>query len=547
MPLPEFYGTLGLKRAAHLLRRATFGATKAQIDAFTALTPQQAVEQLFRQSLPAAPPPIDPDTLEPWVITGITDPDKMDFAYIQFFKGWFLGQMMSAGVPPALSLAYSAREKVVFFLHTHFTAIDEKISSSRALYFQNQLFRTYAQDLLLSPVVPYDKLNFKELTVKISVDNAMLRLLDGNLNVNGSPNENYARELLELYSIGRGLENTLPPPTGQGDYILYTEQDVQQAARVLSGWNFDDSFSNIDADTQLPRGIVRGSSTNASAHDNGVKTFSNRFINPDTGQPWVIQPDVALLNNGQPTEASALDEIRQLINMIYAQEETARHICRKVYRFFVYHNITESIENNVIAVMADVFRANNFKLQPVIENLLRSEHFYDAAAGSGDDKYGGIIKSPLELVTGTLRFFNIQMPDMATQPQEFYAFTGAMNNALANQGMIFYQPFDVAGYDAYHQYPVYNRSWITVNYLANRYSFIRSVIDADGTGPFSVNVYNFVRSNINPTLAANARNLVLELVRYLFPWADNLTFDTANCNCRAVELLSGKFSFRYRS
>ncbi len=77
MPLPEFFGTLGVKRAAHLLRRATFGATKAQIDAFAALNPQQATQQLYRQALPPAPPAIDPDTLEPWVITGITDPEKL--------------------------------------------------------------------------------------------------------------------------------------------------------------------------------------------------------------------------------------------------------------------------------------------------------------------------------------------------------------------------------------------------------------------------------------------------------------------------------------
>lgn len=525
MPLPEFFGTLGIKRAAHLLRRATFGATKAQIDTFATLSPAQAIQQLYRQPLPVTPPPIDPDTLEPWVISGITDPGKMEFEYIDLFKRWFIGQMLAAGVPPANALAYSAREKLVFFLHTHFTAIAEKINSSRALYYQNQLFRLYALDLLLSPIVPADKLNFKELTLKISVDNAMLRLLDGNLNVNGSPNENYARELFELYSIGRGLENTLPPPTGQGDYILFTEHDVQQAARVLSGWNFDQSFSNSDPDTLLPRGIVRGSPSHASSHDNGVKTFSNRFIDPNTGQPWVIQPDPDLLNAGRATEASALDEIRQLISMIYAQEETARHICRKIYRFFVYHQITDTIENTIIAEMANTFRANNFKIQPVVENLLRSQHFYDEGIGQSDDKYGGIIKSPFELIAGTLRFFNVSVPDMQAQPGEFYAFTGTINSAMENQGLIFYQPFDVAGYDAYHQFPIYNRAWITVNYLAKRYDFIRTVVNADGTGPFAVNVYNYVRSNINNTLAANARDLVIELIRYLFPWADNLTFD----------------------
>jgi len=528
MPLPEFFGTLGAKRAAHLLRRATFGATKAQIDAFAALNPGQAIQQLYRQPLPAVPPPIDPDTNQPWVITGATDPNKMEFEYIELFKRWFIGQMMSAGVPAASSIPYSAREKLVFFLHTHFTAIAEKINSSRALYYQTQLFRLYALDALVSPVVPADKLNFKELTKKISVDNAMLRLLDGNLNVNGSPNENYARELLELYSIGRGLEKSLPPPTGAGDYIYFKEQDVQQAARVLSGFDFDNTFSTIDPDTLLPRGRIRGSVNNASSHDNGTKQFSDRFIDTATGQPYIIQPNPLLLNGSQPTEASALDEISQLVDMIYAQEETARHICRKVYRFFVYHEITDAINTNIIAVMADTFRANNFKLQPVIENLLRSQHFYEAAAGVADDKFGGIIKSPLDLVTGSLRFFQIPVPDMATDPQGFYAATGEINSCLENQGMIFYQPFDVAGYDAYHQFPVYHRSWITVNYLANRYSFIRSLITATEPGMLKVNVYTFVRNNINNALAANARNLVIELAKYLLPVTDNLTFDAAN-------------------
>ncbi|NJN42607.1 MAG: DUF1800 domain-containing protein [Flammeovirgaceae bacterium] len=362
----------------------------------------------------------------------------------------------------------------------------------------------------------------------------MLRLLDGNLNVNGSPNENYARELLELYSIGRGLENALPPPSGAGDYIYFKEEDVQEAARVLSGFNIDNTFSTIDPDTLLPRGVVKGNVLNASAHDNGVKTFSTSFIDSTTGLPYVIQPDPLLLNAGDATEASVLDEISQLIEMIYAQDETARHICRKLYRFFVYHDITDAINTSIITEMADTFKTNNFQLQPVIENLLRSEHFYEASAGIEDDNFGCIIKSPLDLVTGSLRFFDHNLPDMTTTPQEFYDEVEGMIREIDNQGMIFYQPFDVAGYDAYHQYPIYNRSWITVNYLTNRYSFSRSLISTGEPGMIKINVYQFVRDNIDNTLAANARALVIELVRYLFPVSDNLTFDAANDDTATV-------------
>ncbi len=522
MPLPEYSGTLGLKRAAHLLRRATFGATKQQIDAFAPLTPAQAITQLFRQALPDPVLPIDPETGQEWVLSGVTDANSDSGDLEEFIKRWFVGQMLSVGIAPAISLAYSAREKLVMFMHTHFTTITSKVSNSRSLYFQNQLFRLFALDAMN----PAPEINFKNLTVKISVDNAMLRLLDGNLNVSGSVNENYGRELLELYSIGRGLEGTLPPSPGPGDYILYTEDDVKAAARVLSGWDIDDTFSLIDIDTNLPRGTVKGSPTNASSHDNDPKQFSARFAST------VIQGDPLLLNGGNATEASALDEIVQLIDMIYAKPETAKNICWKIYRFFVYapHTPAESlaIDGPIITEMANTFAANNYKIQPVIENLLRSQHFYEAGAGTvTDDNFGGIIKSPLDLTIQTLRFFEVPIPDMVTAPGDFYDTTGEVLNNVGSQAMNFYEPYDVAGYEAYHQFPIYHRFWITPNTLANRYSFVRSVITAAEPGMFKVNVFDFVKNNIPNATAADARLLVIELAKYLLPVTDNLTFDDA--------------------
>ena len=522
MPLPEYSGTLGLKRAAHLLRRATFGATKQQIDVFAGLTPAQAITALFRQALPDPILPIDPETGQEWVLSGVTDANSDDGDLEEYMKAWLIGQMMSSGVAPGLSLAYSAREKVIMFLHTHFTTITSKVSNSRSLYFQNQLFRLFALDALN----PDPLINFKQLTVKISVDNAMLRLLDGNLNVEGSVNENYGRELLELYSIGRGLEGTLPPATGQGDYVLYTEQDVQAAAKVLSGWDIDDTFSTLDLDSNLPRGTVKGSLTNASAHDNEPKQFSARFNNA------VIQANPALLNGSNATEASALDEIQQLIDLIYNKPETAKNICWKIYRFFVYapHTPSESlaIDGPIITEMVNTFESNNYKLQPVIENLLRSQHFYEAVTGTvTDDNFGGIIKSPLDLVVQTLRFFEVPLPDMTTAPLEYYEATGEIMSRVYNQAMSFYEPYDVAGYEAYHQFPIYHRFWITPNTLANRYNFIRSVFTAAEPGMFKVNVLQFVQNNIPNGVAADARLLVIMLANYLLPVTDNLTYDDA--------------------
>lgn len=514
MALTELTQPLGTKRAAHLLHRASFGASKALIDQYAAYTPAQAINQLFGQTLSDPALPLDPETGVEWVLTGTTDANSGDSDLQEFLKGWMIAQMLSIGISAPEKLAYSARERIVFFMHTVLTTIQSKVDNSRSLYFQNQLFRQFALDKNTLATI-----NFKELTKKICVDNAMLRLLDGNLNVKGSPNENYARELHELYSIGRGLEGTLPPVTEPGDYFLFKEQDVQEAAKVLSGWDIDNTFSNIDPDTNLPRGKVKGSPTNASAHDNAVKQFSDRFGN------ITIQPDPLLLNGSDATEASALDEISQLIESIYSRPETAKNICRRIYRYFVYHSIDSTLDSTVIADMATTFTNSGYKLQPVLEELFKSQHFYEAAAGVDDDNFGGIIKSPLDLMIGTYRFFDVQLPDPITNPSAFYDRTNDMMRTLSRMGMNFYEPFDVAGYDAYHQFPIYHRSWISTNYLTERYQFIRNLISPAMAG--DVDVVAFVQANFDNATASDARLLIIELSKYLLPVNDNLTFDPA--------------------
>jgi uncharacterized protein (DUF1800 family) len=335
----------------------------------------------------------------------------------------------------------------------------------------------------------------------------------------------------------------LPEVTDPGDYFVYTEQDVQSAAKVLSGWdilNFGvggigkipdptaqdyvpDPNIPIDADTHLPRGKVRGSATNASGHDNSVKQFSNRFDGK------TITPDPTLVSGSSATEQSALKEIDDLIELIYSKTETAKNICRRIYRFYVYHDIPPVIDTAIIEEMAATFQANGYKLQPVLEELFKSQHFYDAQAGVDDDNFGGIIKSPLDLMIGTFRFFKIQLPDYTTETQSFYEKTNDLIGQLTLMGMHFYEPYDVAGYDAYHQYPIYNRSWISTNYLTRRYEFIQK-ITVDNLmmdGALKVDLVDFVQTNISNATASNARSLIIELAQYLLPLSDNLTYDTA--------------------
>jgi uncharacterized protein (DUF1800 family) len=333
--------------------------------------------------------------------------------------------------------------------------------------------------------------------------------------------------LLELYSIGRGLEGTLPDNLPAEDYFVYTEEDVRTAALVLSGWEDDEDFAIIDADTSLPRGKVKGSPDDASAHNNDVKIFSDRFANQ------AVTPDPLLLNpNGEATEASALDEISQLIDIIYSRRETAKNICWKIYRFFVYSphvkyttgNVVADIDENIIEVMADTFIDNGYKIQPVIENLLRSEHFYEQNAGLQDDKYGGIIKSPLDLILGTFRMFDIKFPDMASDPMKFYESTTNLLYLMKSLGMNFYEPFDVAGYEAYHQFPIYNRIWITPGALAIRYNFIRILFRSSNPETFLADALTHVQQYYSAE-ASDARVLILEIAKYLFPVSDGLTFN----------------------
>lgn len=539
MALETLSGTLGKKRAAHLLRRATFGFSKEDIDHFSTLTAETAVHLLFGEGIPDPLLPVDPKTSEEWISHPASEANSSEADLQRFFKAWVLGQMFAQNLPEHSKFSYNTREKISFFLHTHFTTIVSIVDNSRFLYYQNQLFRKYAFDkhniIKLQQIEnevgeegdepQYSEreipVNLKELTKKVCVDNAMLVFLDGRLNVKGSPNENFAREMFELYTIGKGLEGNLPSGLDKGDYLHFTEQDVQAAARVLSGWNTDETLSNLDQDNDLPRGKVRGGSV-ADSHDNTTKQFSHRFNNT------IITPNPQLLLGNQPTEASAYDEISQMIEMIYRQEETALHICRKIYRFFVYHEISETIEREVISAMAETFKANDFKIQPVLEELFKSRHFYEGSGGYSDDNFGSIIKSPLDLAVGTLNFFMVKLPDPENASSDFYETADALVRSMSGQGFNLYEPVEVAGYPAYHQFPGFNRNWISTNWLTRRYEFIRKVFSSmnmQESSVLKVNVLDFVKQHIPVEIASDAKSLIIELAGYLFPQAENLTFE----------------------
>ncbi len=522
MPLTQLTEPLGIKRAAHLLRRACLGGSKSEIDAFASLTPAEAIQQLFNAELPDVGIPTNPE------------PNNEELDLNRIFLSWHLGQMLGGGVEEPIKLAHILRERLVLFFHTHFTTKKSTVNNWEALYYQQALFRLYAfdqEDIILPPVDPEadpedpDSMetivprNFRELTKKLCVDNAMLVFLDGRLNVKGRVNENFARELLELYSVGRGLEGNVPAPEFDGDYFVFTEQDVQEGAKVLSGFDRDNTFSNIDIETGLPTGVIKGGNI-ASQHEEGVKTFSSRLGNGS------VTPNEELLVGGRPTAESVLDEISQFVDLVYEQAATPVAICREIYRFFVYHEVSQALQDSTIQDMADIFIANDYKIQPVLEALFTSTHFYEAEAGETDNNFGCIIKSPLDLVLGFMRNFDLQLPDYENDLNTFYDFTGGLLREIDNQGMDYYEPFEVAGYSAYHQYPIFNRSWITTNYLTNRYNFVQNSISAEAdTELGEVDIVQFVRDNF-ADVAPNARDLIISVIQYFLPVSDNLSFDS---------------------
>jgi uncharacterized protein (DUF1800 family) len=488
--LTSYQATLGRRKAAHLLRRLTFGATKQEVDIFAQYTPQLAIEKLLQAPNTTFLPPRDTATGQNWVTPAPSDANSSHETLMHQVKCWWLDQMQSASL--------SVVEKMSYFLHTHFTNIESRMRYAPALYYQIKLLGYYALG------------NFKSIAKKICLDQAMLRFLDGYLNEVGKPNENFAREFLELFTIGKGNQ------VGPTDYTTYTEDDVIAASKIFSGYKEDETFSNLDPETGFAQVIIPTNDEGlAIRHDASVKQFSHAFGNQQIAPTEVI--------NGKATPEAALDEIDQLVEMIFDQEATALHICRKLYRFFVYYDITEEIEQTIIQPLAEEFRAANYEFKPVLSRLFTSQHFYDMDNQEKEDNnIGGIIKSPLELIIGTLRFFRVNMPSQETDLALFYeAYGKGVLKVLSEQGLDFFEPYDVAGYDAYHQAPAYHRNWISTNYLARRYEYSRLLIEGirndDDQLLYQLDIVAYVNDPSNISDPYEPELLVRELVDYLLP------------------------------
>jgi len=438
--LAPYTGAWGREQASHLLRRATFGPTKAQIDAAVQDGLQATLAQLLANQ-PMPDPPVNPNnTTDPNVPIGqtwINAPYSLTANLVgyrnQSLRAWTFGLMVNEGV--------SIREKMTLFWHNHFAVSD--VNDPKFLYRHITLLRGSAIG------------NFRQLVKDMTIDPTMLRFLNGNQNTRTAPNENYARELLELFTIGKGTQ------VGPGDYTNYTETDVIQMARVLTGWR-DRGFNSNNPDVPLESYFT------LNRHDLGAKQLSHRFDN------------VTISNMGE-------NEYAHLVDIIFQKEEVARFICRKLYRWFVYYDISDTTEAEVIEPMAQLLIANNYNIRPALEALLRSEHFFDILS------VGPMIKNPIDFVVGAFRQFAI--PYSPVLSRYYTAWNNLIRLTIPMQ-MEYFNPPNVAGWNAYYQEPTFYRTWINASTLAPRSRFT----DTLATTGY---VYNTVRHVVN----------VLELVQ----------------------------------
>jgi hypothetical protein len=330
-------------RAAHLLAHAGFGGTPADVDELAALGLERAIEKLV--SYERVPNP----KLAAFVESGLWDPSLADFPESRPAATDLAvehGAAMGVGVKPAgnrplqpvsdrffywlratmletrrlgywwanrmLQTAHPLEEKMALFWHGHFATHENKVRDYRKMLKQIELFERHATG------------NLRELTVAVAQDPAMLYFLDAQYNVKGAPNENFAREVMELFTMGVGH---------------YTEHDVRECARAFTGWYFDDVAFKVDA----------------AKHDDGAKTFLGR-----TG------------------DFDGID----VIGIIFEQPVTAEYLAAKIYRFLVREELSPALRAELGAVLRDA----DYEVKPLLRTIFASKDFYSAASYGGHIK-----------------------------------------------------------------------------------------------------------------------------------------------------------------
>jgi uncharacterized protein (DUF1800 family) len=414
LSMVPYTGAWTKAEAAHLLRRTMFGATNQQILDAVADGMNTTVSNLLQ--IPAISDPITYDSNDAtsaigttWITSvypsDVNSAQLTENARIKSLAAWIMKRLNTEGV--------SIAEKMCLFWQNHFSAV--VASDARATYNYHMLLRSHALG------------NFKQMVKDVTIDPCMLLFLNGATNTLYSPNENYARELLELFTIGKG------PQIGPGDYTNYTEDDVAAGAKILTGYLVDGLRS-----TTLTSPV---STYTNFLHDTSTKQLSAHF------------GSVTVPNAGA-------NEYSNYIDIIFQQPQVATYICTKLYRYFVNYDLTTAVMTDVIPVMAATMIANNYDILPVVEQLLKSEHFYDVALR------GSIIRGPIELVFGMFNATTSGPNFNLAVDSEMYL---TMYWLAENMGQAYATPPSVAGWIEYYQAPAFSKLWVNSTHIKTRF------------------------------------------------------------------------------
>ncbi len=482
-------GVLGRRKAAHLLRRASYRQTRIKVDEMAGQTAAEALATLLLPYPLQLDQPVYSDGVSA-PVTWVNPPQPPsaslpadDADLTRFVMGWWVNEALH---DPGLG------HRMALFFH-QFLAVDAASGSSMEFFDYLALLRWGSLG------------NVKKLVTKMVADNCMLTYLNNDQNFAQNPNENFAREFFELFTIGRGQ------PAGPGDYTTFTEDDVIQAARVFTGFNHAQRHQYSDPDTMLPAGKAYPQS-----HDFDPKIFSPRFGG-------------ATINAPSNDTVGMVAELNLFVDLVFAQPETSKNICRRLYHYFVTRNIPQEVEDDIITPLAQLLVDSDFELKPVLEKLLQSEHFFDADDSANTDEIiGALIKSPLDLSLQALTFFQLAIPDPVTENAKHYAdFYGAavLERMLARAGMDLFYPQDVAGYSGYYQDPALNRQFFNSATIVQRYKLPQILLtgtNAWGSGSndpigAKLDIATWIRDSGVVSIPSDSTILVQELLYYLFP------------------------------
>ncbi|MGC1515921.1 MAG: DUF1800 domain-containing protein [Maribacter sp.] len=403
--LAPYTTPLDQTRASHLYRRLGFSASVETINSATGQNAATLVDSLVDQALNMAP--IAPPAWADW--TNANYPEDNDAR--RQLRNQQRGEFELTYANSLLN--NTLRDRMSFFWSNHFvTEID--------VYDCNSFLYRYIDCLQRNSLG-----NFKDFTSEIGLTDAMLYYLDGVFNNGNNPNENYARELYELFTLGEGNN--------------YTEEDIVETARALSGY--------------VERGEVGCTPVTyrADRHDEGSKTILGQTGN------WGYDDVIDILFDQRPTEI-------------------AEFICRKLYEFFVHPDSRDEANNaqTIIDGLAATFISSGFEIAPVLRQLFKSQHFFD------EEAIGVIIKSPIDFYFNALKETDFAYTDTTVASMVNYA--GLLSQQL-------FDPYDVAGWQRNRSWINNNfliGRWLTIEtilegfYMADNEQFRKLGTDISG-------------------------------------------------------------------